>query len=155
VSPAGYRGLLKYPFFLYTWNSLVVATGCTVLGLAVGLPAASRSPTGDSSVGRGHPGRPDHSGIAYLILVHLLSLPDGRHLRRAHPHAPHRGPAHHHLGHDLFFEDVPPDLEDAGLIDGCSHFGVFWRIALPLVKLAWSRRESCPSCSPGTTSSSR
>ena len=21
-----------------------------------------------------------------------------------------------------FFEDVPPDLEDAGLIDGCSHF---------------------------------
>ena len=33
-----------------------------------------------------------------------------------------------------FFEDVPADLEDAGLIDGCSHLGVFWRIALPLVK---------------------
>jgi len=33
-----------------------------------------------------------------------------------------------------FFEDVPGDLEDAGLIDGCSYFGVFWRIALPLVK---------------------
>ena len=33
-----------------------------------------------------------------------------------------------------FFEDVPPDLEDAALIDGCSHLGVFWRIALPLVK---------------------
>ena len=33
-----------------------------------------------------------------------------------------------------FFEDVPADLEDAGLIDGCTHLGVFWRIALPLVK---------------------
>jgi multiple sugar transport system permease protein len=30
----------KYPFFLYTWNSLVVAAGCTAFGLAVGLPAA-------------------------------------------------------------------------------------------------------------------
>ena len=33
-----------------------------------------------------------------------------------------------------FFEDVPPDLEDAALIDGCSYFGVFWRVALPLVR---------------------
>jgi multiple sugar transport system permease protein len=33
-----------------------------------------------------------------------------------------------------FFEDVPADLEDAALIDGCSYFGVFWRVALPLVK---------------------
>ena len=33
----GYREVFtKYPFFLYTWNSLVVATGCTLLGLAVG-----------------------------------------------------------------------------------------------------------------------
>jgi multiple sugar transport system permease protein len=41
VSMAGYREVFtKYPFFLYTWNSLVVATGCTLLGLAVGLPAA-------------------------------------------------------------------------------------------------------------------
>jgi molybdate transport system substrate-binding protein len=29
----------KYPFFLYTWNSLVMAAACTALGLAVGLPA--------------------------------------------------------------------------------------------------------------------
>ena len=33
-----------------------------------------------------------------------------------------------------FFEDVPADLEDAALIDGCSYFSAFWRIALPLVK---------------------
>jgi multiple sugar transport system permease protein len=33
-----------------------------------------------------------------------------------------------------FFEDVPPDLEDASLIDGCSYWSTFWRVALPLVK---------------------
>lgn len=31
-----------------------------------------------------------------------------------------------------FFRDVPKDLEDAAYIDGCSHFGAFFRIALPL-----------------------
>ena len=37
----GYREVFtKYPFLLYTWNSLVVAAGSTALGLAVGLPAA-------------------------------------------------------------------------------------------------------------------
>ena len=33
-----------------------------------------------------------------------------------------------------FFEDVPAELEDAALIDGCSYWSAFWRIALPLVK---------------------
>src|SRR5262245_43503992 len=41
VTTAGYREVFtKYPFLLYTWNSLVVAAGSTVLGLVVGLPAA-------------------------------------------------------------------------------------------------------------------
>lgn len=31
-----------------------------------------------------------------------------------------------------FFLSLPRDLEDAGRIDGCTRFGVFWRIALPL-----------------------
>ncbi|HSD50495.1 MAG TPA: carbohydrate ABC transporter permease, partial [Candidatus Methylomirabilis sp.] len=30
----------RYPFLLYIWNSFVVAAGCTLLGLSVGLPAA-------------------------------------------------------------------------------------------------------------------
>ncbi len=32
-----------------------------------------------------------------------------------------------------FFEDLPMDLEEAALIDGCSHFGALRRIVLPLV----------------------
>ena len=33
-----------------------------------------------------------------------------------------------------FFEDVPKDLDDAALIDGCNPFQVFWKIGLPLTK---------------------
>jgi multiple sugar transport system permease protein len=32
-----------------------------------------------------------------------------------------------------FFRDLPRDLDDAALIDGCSFLGAFFRIALPLV----------------------
>jgi multiple sugar transport system permease protein len=32
-----------------------------------------------------------------------------------------------------FFEEVPREIEESALIDGCSEFGVFSRIALPLI----------------------
>ena len=35
-----------------------------------------------------------------------------------------------------FFKALPKDLEDAAKIDGCSLFGIFWRIILPLSKPA-------------------
>lgn len=35
-----------------------------------------------------------------------------------------------------FFLTIPRDLEDAAYIDGCSRFGVLWRIILPLSKPA-------------------
>jgi ABC-type glycerol-3-phosphate transport system permease component len=31
-----------------------------------------------------------------------------------------------------FFSTIPPELTDAALIDGCSPFGAFWRVVLPL-----------------------
>jgi len=34
------------------------------------------------------------------------------------------------------FENVPIELEDAARIDGCNAWGVFWRVALPLVRPA-------------------
>ena len=33
-----------------------------------------------------------------------------------------------------FFMGIPRDLEDAARIDGCSLFGIFWKIILPLSK---------------------
>lgn len=35
-----------------------------------------------------------------------------------------------------FFAGIPDDLEDAATIDGCSRFGFFWRILLPLSRPA-------------------
>ena len=32
-----------------------------------------------------------------------------------------------------FFRDLPKDLEESAKVDGCSTFGAFWRVALPLV----------------------
>jgi len=31
-----------------------------------------------------------------------------------------------------YFQTLPSEMEDAGLIDGCSRFGVVWRIVIPL-----------------------
>jgi multiple sugar transport system permease protein len=35
-----------------------------------------------------------------------------------------------------FIKTLPSSLEDAALIDGCSRFGVYWRIVLPMMKPA-------------------
>jgi multiple sugar transport system permease protein len=35
-----------------------------------------------------------------------------------------------------FFMTIPNELEDAAKIDGCSYFGIYWRIMLPLIKPA-------------------
>ncbi len=35
-----------------------------------------------------------------------------------------------------FFAALPSELEDAAYIDGCSTFGLFWHVALPLVRPA-------------------
>lgn len=32
-----------------------------------------------------------------------------------------------------FFDDVPPDLDDAAMVDGCTRFGAFWRIIIRYV----------------------
>ena len=33
-----------------------------------------------------------------------------------------------------FFRSLPHELAEAGMIDGCSHFSIFWRIMLPIAK---------------------
>ncbi|MCM8771138.1 MAG: carbohydrate ABC transporter permease [Candidatus Omnitrophica bacterium] len=33
-----------------------------------------------------------------------------------------------------FFDKMPPEVEDAARIDGCSKFGIWWHMALPLAK---------------------
>jgi len=33
-----------------------------------------------------------------------------------------------------FFDEVPREIDDAALVDGCSHLAVLWRVMLPLVR---------------------
>jgi len=53
-----------------------------------------------------------------LIFLYLSRVPFGTFVLRA------------------FFEAVPRGIEEVALIDGCSRYGVFWRIMLPLAKPA-------------------
>jgi multiple sugar transport system permease protein len=127
----------KNPFLLYIWNSLVVASGSTLLGLAAGLPAAFSIARWRQQglaltvlVARIVP------GISYLIPWYILF----RHLHMVDTYGA-LILSHLVVGLPLiiwvmigFFEDVPAQLEDAALIDGCSYYGAFWRVALPLVR---------------------
>src|ERR1700716_2410999 len=119
VTLAGYReGFTKYPFFLYTWTSLVVATGCTLLGLTVGLPAAY-------SIARWRQQRLAVVVLVARIIPGIASLVPWsfsfRSLRMGDTYGALTLP---HLTVALpiiiwvmisFFEDVPADLADAAL----------------------------------------
>lgn len=35
-----------------------------------------------------------------------------------------------------FFKGLPAELDDAARVDGCTYFGIYWRVILPLVKPA-------------------
>jgi len=127
----------KNPFLLYTWNSLVVATGCTLLALIVGLPCAysiahwrQRGLALTVLVARIIP------GISYLIPWYILF----RNLKMVDTY---QALILTHLVVGLpiviwvmigFFEDIPAELREAALIDGCTDYGAFLRVAVPLVK---------------------
>jgi multiple sugar transport system permease protein len=128
---------VKNPFFTFTWNSLVVAAGSTGLALLLGLPGsyaiARFKRTGIALAiltARMAP------GIGYLIpwfilftkmkMIDTYSALILTHLIVALPLV-----LWVMIG---FFEDVPAELIEAARIDGCSNFGAFRRVALPLVK---------------------
>lgn len=138
VTFKGYMDVFaKNPFLLYTWNSLVVATGSTLLALIVGLPCAYSIAHWRQSglalsvlVARIIP------GISYLIPWYILF----RNLKMVDTY---QALILTHLVVGLpiviwvmigFFEDIPAELREAALIDGCTDYGAFWRVAVPLVK---------------------
>jgi multiple sugar transport system permease protein len=123
------------PLPRFAVNSVVVGVGSTALALALGVPA-----------GYGI-ARSRRYGLALLILVARIT-PALSYLIPWFLLFQHLGlsntyhaliVSHLIIGLPLviwimmgFFEGVPPDLEDAALIDGCSRFGSFLRVALPL-----------------------
>lgn len=124
------------PFGLYTLNSAVVSLSATVLGLMIGVPAAYGI------------ARWQHTRLATTILVTRMTpwisflLPwyilfgwvglVGSRLSLILTHLIITVPMSTWLMVG-FFEDLPTELEDAALVEGCSHYGVFARVSLPLV----------------------
>ena len=136
----GYRYVFTnpaQPFFTFLWNSTVVAVGCTVLAMVLGVPAAfSIARWKQNGLALGILLARITPGLSFLvpwfIMFRVFGLLDTY---------PALIISHLVVGLPIvvwvmmgFFEDVPSELIDAGLIDGSSIYGVLWRIALPLVK---------------------
>ncbi len=127
----------KNPFLLYTWNSLVVATGCTLLALIVGLPCAySIAHWRQSGLALVVLAARIIPGISYLIPWYILF----RNLKMVDTYSA-LILTHLVVGLPIviwvmigFFEDIPSELREAAMIDGCTDYGAFWRVAVPLVK---------------------
>jgi multiple sugar transport system permease protein len=133
-----YRAVFtQNPFLHFLWNSLVVGVGSTALALALGLPAAY-------AIGRYRFRRSAilvlvariAPGISYLVPWFILFTEMnlvGTFTSLVLTHLT--------VGLPLtiwimigFVEDIPLELEEAALIDGCSRASVFFRICLPLLK---------------------
>lgn len=124
-------------FVQYTWNSVLIAFGAVGVGMALGLPAAyGIARYGHRMLALGILACRMIPGISFLvpwfIVFRALRLLDT-----------YTGLVIAHLVITVplitwimigFFEEVPVELEEAARIDGCSREGVFWRIALPLVR---------------------
>ncbi|TXK83639.1 carbohydrate ABC transporter permease [Paenibacillus sp. N3.4] len=125
----------EYDFMKFVTNSFVVATGSTIGSLLLGLPAAyaiARYRMHSFSliilVARIVPGI--SFLIPWFIIFSKMGLVDTY--------------ASLILSHMLvglpfiiwvmisFFEGLPKEIEESGLIDGCTHSGVFTRIVLPI-----------------------
>jgi len=127
----------KNPFFTFAWNSLVVAAGSTGLALGLGLPGAYAI------------ARFKRTGIALAILTARMApgigdlIPWFILFTKAKLIDTYTALILTHLIVALplvlwvmigFFEDVPGELIEAARIDGCSHWGAFARVAIPLAK---------------------
>jgi len=127
----------KNPFFSYMVNSTIIAGAAVGIGLLCGLPAAySMARHRQAALGflvlmvRILP------GIAFLVPLFVI-------YRRLGLINTLGGIILTHIIVVLpliiwimagFFEDIPRELEEAALIDGCSRVGTFVRIVLPLSK---------------------
>ena len=129
--------LIGGDFLKFTWNSVVIAAGSTAMSLILGVPAAY-------GIARYHQTRLGVAmlaarmapGIAFLIPWFIVFSK----LRMVDTYLAVM------LTHMVvvlplviwvlvgFFEDLPRELEESGLIDGCGVLGVFRRIALPLAR---------------------
>ena len=129
-----------YPFADYLRNSLVVTIGATGLSLILGLPAAY-------ALARLQIRQKENLALWFLSLRVLppiaVVIPFFILLRNAHLLDNPIGLILVYLTFNVpfviwvsrgFFREVETEIQDAALVDGCSIFGVFFRVALPIAR---------------------
>ncbi|MHB1535044.1 MAG: carbohydrate ABC transporter permease [Acidimicrobiales bacterium] len=129
--------LVTLPFLRYGLNSLIIAGGSTILGLLLGLPAAYAAaryrlswPAFVTLLARMAP------GILFLIPWYVFASAHGltnNFLVLIAAHAVITVPLTVWLMVS-FFEQIPIEIEESAVVDGCLPFGVLLRIAIPLVR---------------------
>ena len=135
-----YRALFQdpsNPFLDFTINSLIIATGATVLGLLLGLPAAySIARYKQNGLGLAILTARIMPGISFLVPLYII-------FSRLGMIDTYASLIISHLIVTMpiivwlmvgFFEDLPRELEEAARVDGAGIVGTFVRISLPLSK---------------------
>jgi multiple sugar transport system permease protein len=127
----------RNPFFSYMLNSTIVAVSAVGVGLVCGLPAAyTMARHRQAGLGALFLMLRILPGIAFLVPLFVIYREFGLINTLG-------GIALAHIIIVLplviwimagFFEDIPRELEDAALIDGCTRVGTFIWIVLPLSK---------------------
>jgi multiple sugar transport system permease protein len=127
-------------FTKYYLNSIIVASTATILGIAIGIPA------GYSLARFNFPKKENFSFfilstrfappvmalLPYFILFQYVGLYDTltsliiMYMTITLPFVVwmSRG----------YFEEIPKDMEEAAMVDGCTRLSAIWRITLPLIK---------------------
>lgn len=133
-----YLGIWEKGFQKYLINSMIVGSSSTVLCVFVGTLAAYafsryRVPAGNQiffyimATRLGPP-------VAYALPMYLV-------FRQLGIGQSYIGVILAHATFNLvlvvwmmkaFFDEVPKEVEEAAYLDGCSHFKVFWKIAVPM-----------------------
>lgn len=129
------------PFLRYTWNTSVI-TGLSILGKVISVTLVAFAFSRLQWWGR---------DTLFLVMLATLMLPPQvtlipqfilfKELKWIDTYLPlivpdfFGGPFLTFLVRQ-FFLTLPRDLDDAARIDGCSSFGVYWRIIMPLAKPA-------------------
>lgn len=132
--------LQQYPYLKWTTNSLLVTGGTVLLTLAISLP------TGYAFARLKIRGK----NLLFSLVLLTIMIPFFAYTPQLYLLITKLGLRNTYLGLIVpmstsgvsiflfrqFIQQLPPDLEEAAVLDGCSNWGIFFRVILPLTKPA-------------------
>lgn len=140
ISRTYHEVMFRQGMLEFTQNSLVVVASATLMAVLIGTPAAyvfSRLRF-----------RGDRQLADWILSMRFLppiavAIPLFLMMKAVGLHDSYLGLILPYVAFSLplvvwimigFFDEVPTELDDAALVDGCTRFGVLWRIMLPIVR---------------------